>query len=72
MKKNVFGVLALALPLTLKIERWTCRDNPMNKRPTCGGNASATLKRSEFGMKYLVPAVGDELKLVFAFEGYKD
>ena len=65
-------LLGVTRPMTLKIERWTCRDNPMNKRPMCGGDASATLKRSDFGMKYLVPAVGDELKLVFAFEGYKD
>lgn len=65
-------LLGVTRPLTLKVDRWTCRDNPMNKRPMCGGNASATLKRSDFGMKYLVPAVGDELKLTFAFEGYKD
>ena len=65
-------LLGVTKPLTLKVDRWKCRDNPINKRPMCGGDASATLKRSDFGMKYLVPAVGDELKLVFALEGYKD
>src|SRR6185369_4283750 len=59
-------------PLTLKVERWTCKDNPMSKKPMCGGNATAALKRSDFGMKYGIPAIGDELKLWFEFEGYKD
>lgn len=65
-------LLGVTRPLTLKIDRWRCRDNPINKRPMCGGDASATLKRSDFGMKYLVPAVGDEMKLIFAFEAYKE
>ena len=65
-------LLGVTKPLTLKVERWTCRDNPMNKRPMCGGNASGTIKRTDFGMKYLVPAVSDEVKLNFVFEGYKD
>ena len=31
-----------------------------------------TLKRTDFGMKYQVPAVGDELKIAIAFEAEKD
>ena len=65
-------LLGVTRPLTLKIERWICKDNPMSKKPMCGGNASASLKRSDFGMKYGIPAIGDELKLFFEFEGYKD
>ena len=65
-------LLGVTKPLTLKIERWVCKDNPMNKKPMCGGNATASLKRSDFGMKYGLPAIGDDLKLSFEFEGYKD
>ncbi len=65
-------LLGVTKPLTLKVERWICKDNPMSKKPMCGGNASATLKRSDFGMKYGIPAIGDDLKLFFEFEGYKD
>jgi polyisoprenoid-binding protein YceI len=65
-------LLGVTKPLTLKVERWICKDNPMSKKPMCGGNASASLKRSDFGMKYGIPAVGDDLKLFFEFEGYKD
>jgi polyisoprenoid-binding protein YceI len=65
-------LLGVTRPLTLKIERWTCRDNPLNRKPMCGGNASGTLKRSDFGMKYGLPNVGDEIRLYIEFEGYKD
>ena len=44
----------------------------MNKKPMCGGNASGVFKRSDFGMKFAVPAVGDEIKLFIEVEGYKD
>jgi polyisoprenoid-binding protein YceI len=65
-------LLGVTKPLTLKIERWVCKDNPFNKKPMCGGNASGTLKRTDFGMKYAVPAVGDEIRLYVGFEGYRD
>ncbi len=65
-------LLGVTKPLTLKIERWTCREHPFNKKPMCGGNASASLKRTDFGMKYAVPAVGDEIRLYVEFEGFKD
>jgi polyisoprenoid-binding protein YceI len=65
-------LLGVTRPLTLKIERWTCRDHPFSKKPMCGGNASGTLKRADFGMKYAVPAVGDEIRLYVEFEGYRE
>jgi polyisoprenoid-binding protein YceI len=65
-------LLGVTRPLTLKIERWTCKDNPFNKKPMCGGNASGAIKRSDFGMKYLLQAVGDDIRLQVVFEGYKD
>jgi polyisoprenoid-binding protein YceI len=65
-------LLGVTRPLTLRIERWTCRDNPFNKKPMCGGNASGAIKRSDFGMKYALPAVGDDIRLYVEFEGYRD
>jgi polyisoprenoid-binding protein YceI len=44
----------------------------MSKKEMCGGNASASLKRSDFGMKFGLPNLGDELKLFFGFEAHKD
>jgi len=65
-------LLGVTRPLTLKVERWVCKDHPFNKKPMCGGNASGTLKRSDFGMKYGLAAVSDEVRLYVQFEGYKD
>jgi len=65
-------LLGVTRPLTLKVERWVCKDNPFNKKPMCGGNASGALKRSDFGMKYALPAVSDEVRLTIGFEGYRD
>ena len=65
-------LLGITKPVTLKVERWVCKDNPMNKKPMCGGNATASLKRTDWGMKYGVPAVGDDIRLWFSVEGYRD
>jgi polyisoprenoid-binding protein YceI len=64
-------LLGVTKPLTLKVERWVCKDHPFSKKPMCGGNASGSLKRTDFGMKYGVPAVGDEVRLLLQFEGYR-
>ena len=65
-------LLGVSKPLVLKVDRWICKDNPNNKKPMCGGNASGAFKRSDFGMKFAIPNVGDEIKLFVEVEGYKD
>jgi len=64
-------LLGVTKPVTLKIERWVCKDHPMRKKPMCGGDATATIKRTDFGMKYGVPAIGDAVTLSINFEAYK-
>lgn len=64
-------LLGVSRPLTLKIERWVCKDHPFSKKPVCGGNASGAIRRTDFGMKYGVPAVGDEIRLYVGFEAYR-
>ncbi len=65
-------LLGVTKPLTLRVDNWKCGANPYSKKEMCGGNASGALKRSDFGMKYGLPAIGDDLKLSMEFEGYKD
>jgi polyisoprenoid-binding protein YceI len=65
-------LLGVAKPVTIKIDRWICKDHPMSKKPMCGGDASGSFKRTDFGMKYGVPALGDEIRLKINFEGYKE
>jgi polyisoprenoid-binding protein YceI len=44
--------------------------DPMNAT-RAGYEAHLTLKRSDFGMKFMLPGVGDDIDLTLAFEGVK-
>jgi polyisoprenoid-binding protein YceI len=70
--EGLLTLIGVTKPLTLHVENFKCGPHPASKKAMCGGNAVATLKRSDFGMKYIIPAVADEMKLWFEFEGYKD
>jgi len=66
-------LLGVTKPVSLKVERWRCGPDPrtQGKRYQCGGNASGSFKRSDFGMKFGVPSVGDEVKLWMSFYGFR-
>jgi polyisoprenoid-binding protein YceI len=66
-------LLGVTKPVSLKVERWRCGPDPrtQGKRYQCGGNASGSFKRTDFGMKFGVPGVGDEVKLWMSFYGFR-
>lgn len=39
---------------------------------SCGADASATIRRSEFGVDKYVPAVADQVKVLIQVEAVKD
>ena len=49
-----------------------CGVHPFNKKELCGFDAEATIKRSDFGVNYGIPAIGDMMKLAFEVEAFKD
>lgn len=53
----------------LKITRARCDTHPMKKTWYCGFAAETSIKRSDFGMTYIVPAVGDEVRISIQAEG---
>jgi polyisoprenoid-binding protein YceI len=67
-------LLGVTRPLTLTVENWKCGPDPRSqgKRYMCGGNASGVIKRSEFGMKFGVGPIGDEVKLMIGVEAFRD
>jgi polyisoprenoid-binding protein YceI len=67
-----FTMLGVTKPVTLTFERFKCGTNPFNKKDRCGGNAVGKIKRSDFGMKYALSGVGDEITLNVEFEGDKE
>jgi polyisoprenoid-binding protein YceI len=59
-------------PVTLKINSFLCKMNPMLKREVCGVDASAQINRKDFGVSY-GEAYGfkQEVKLLIQAEGIK-
>ena len=67
-----FTLLGVTKPMSLALSGFRCGEHPMLKKTVCGVDASATIKRTDFGMKYGVPAIGDEVKLMVPVEAIKD
>lgn len=65
-------LLGVTKPVSLTITAFNCGAHPMTKKPVCGANATATIKRSEFGMMTYVPNVGDEVKISIEVEAVKN
>lgn len=65
-------IMGVSKPVQLAVDHIQCGPNPMNKKETCGFNATATIKRSDFGVNYALPAVGDEMKITIELEALKD
>jgi polyisoprenoid-binding protein YceI len=62
-------------PVTLNIDAFNCGPDPMDplkKKQKCGADVSTQIKRSDFGIKFALPAVGDDVKLVFEIEAIKN
>ena len=59
-------------PVTLTVTSFFCGPNPVYKKDACGADAVATLKRSDFGINYALPAVSDEVKLLIQVEALKN
>jgi polyisoprenoid-binding protein YceI len=58
-------------PVALDVTRFRCADHPMKKTLVCGFDAQGSLKRSEFGIAYGVPNIGDEITLSIEAEAGK-
>ncbi len=73
--KTVTGELTMngvTKPVTLTANVFQCAPNPMNQKKQCGADLVTTIKRSDFGMKYALPALGDEVTLRIPVESIKD
>ena len=73
--KTVTGnltIMGTTKPVTLDTVFFNCTTHPQNKKKLCGGDFTATIKRSEFGMTRAIPAVSDEITLRISVEATKD
>ena len=65
-------ISGVSKPVRLTIDAFKCGVHPMNKKNICGANATTHIKRSDFGINYGLPAIGDDVNLVFEIEAVKN
>ena len=58
-------------PVTLKSTGFGCYDNPYFKREVCGGDFETTIVRSQYDMKYGLPGIPDNIRLLIQVEAIK-
>jgi len=58
--------------VTLTVTHMKCGTNPFSKKAACGFDAGTRIKRSDFGIKYGLPLIGDEMALFFEVEAVKN
>jgi len=72
---SVDGTLTLkgiSKPVTLNVTSFQCMPHPILKKDTCGANATAVVKRTDFNMGKYAPDVSDEVTLSIAVEAVKE
>ena len=65
-------LLGVTKPVSLMLERFKCNAATATAKERCGGDGTAKVKRSDFGMSRGIPQIGDELQLTISFEANKD
>jgi len=67
-------MLGVTKPVSLKVTNFTCGEQAFNKKPMCGAEATATIKRSEWGMTdgLKLGNPGDDIHLILPVEAYRD
>ncbi|HSV36357.1 MAG TPA: YceI family protein [Ramlibacter sp.] len=65
-------LLGISKPVKLSVTSFKCGPHPFTKKPMCGADAEGTIKRTDFGMKFGVPAISDEVKLMIGVEAYPE
>ncbi len=56
----------------LDVASVNCGVHPFNKKHVCGFDATTSIKRSDFGIKYGLPAIGDEMNIQIEVEAVKN
>ncbi|HBD7052301.1 TPA: YceI family protein [Legionella pneumophila] len=74
-KAKVYGMLTLhgvTKPIILNVILNKAGINLLNDRETAGFSAITSLKRSDYGIKALIPEVGDDVEIEIEAEAYLD
>jgi polyisoprenoid-binding protein YceI len=64
-------LLGATRPVVLEIREFACGRHFPSFRNFCGADVHTTIRRSDFGMNYGIPLIGDEVKLAIEVEGFR-
>ncbi len=67
-----FTLLGVTKPVTLKVVHNKSDKHAFSGKFVAGFSASAVIKRSEFGMNYGLPMVGDDVNVMIEVEGIRN
>ena len=70
--EGTLTMLGVTKPVKLSVTSFKCGPHPFTKKPMCGADVQTMIKRSDWGMKFGVPAIGDDVKLTFSVEAYPE
>lgn len=70
--EGTLTLLGVTKPVKLNVTSFKCAPHPFNKKPMCGAYVEGSIKRTDFGMKFGVPAIADEVKLAISVEAYPE
>ena len=70
--EGTLTMVGVTKPVKLTVVSFKCAPHPFSKKPMCGADAEASIKRTDFGVKFGVPAISDEVKLTFSVEAYPE
>jgi polyisoprenoid-binding protein YceI len=68
-------IAGVTKPVRLDVKSMNCGIHPMDPKKekfVCGFDAETKIKRSDFGVTFALPAVGDDMQLFIGVEGIRN
>jgi polyisoprenoid-binding protein YceI len=69
---GTLSIIGISRKVHLTVQRFRCGPHPQTRRPLCGGDVNATIRRSDFGMTRYLDAVSDEVRIDAPVLAYRD
>jgi polyisoprenoid-binding protein YceI len=65
-------LVGVTRPVKFQVTHFNCGPHAFSKKPMCGAYVEGSIKRTDFGIKFGVPAISDEVKLAIGVEAYPE
>lgn len=72
LARGELTLLGQTRPIELEIRDYACTLQFLTRRPLCGADVHAKLRRSDYGMNFGIPLIGDEVRLAIEVEGFRE